>query len=228
MALASEYLKWKYRDVRPDEPVERTKKQKAANWWHYHKWPLLIGALLLIAAVDIGWNALGIGKIEPDYQFAYVASLPLSDETVAALEKSLAAYGEDCNGDGRVVVKVQTYVDMAVSRESEAAQYAAAAQVRLMADLENCESYFFILDHPETLHENYQILSREDGALAEYADQACWYAWESCPALTALDADQTALEGLSIARRGFWEDRTCRYREQCDELWRVLTEGAKS
>jgi len=228
MTLASEYLKWKYRDVKPDEPAPRTKKQKAANWWHYHKWPLLVGVLLLIAAIDIGRDVLGIGKVEPDYQFAYVASLPLNDETVAALEKNLAACGEDCNGDGRVVVKVQTYVDMAVSQESDAAQYAAAAQVRLMADLENCESYFFILDQPKAFHTNYQILAQPDGSLAEYADEAGWHAWTDCPALTALDAPQSALADLYIARRGFWEDRTCKYREQCDAMWRVLTEGAKS
>ena len=45
--MASEYLKWKYRDIKPDQPVEHTKKQKAANWWHYHRWWLLAGVVLL-------------------------------------------------------------------------------------------------------------------------------------------------------------------------------------
>ena len=226
MRLASEYLKWKYRDVKPDKPVERTRKQKLVNWWHYHRVPLLVGALLLIAAVDIGRSVFRVGAIEPDYQFAYVGSVPLDDEAVSSLESALAACGVDCNGDGRVVARVVSYVDMAVSQESDAAQYAAAAQVRLMADLENCESYFFILADPETFHANYQILAQEDGRLAEYSDEARWYAWERCPALAALDIDQVHFEGLSFARRGFWEDRVCQYKEQCDALWRKLTEGA--
>ena len=34
--MASEYLKWKYRDVKPDEPSpELTGKEKLANWFHY-------------------------------------------------------------------------------------------------------------------------------------------------------------------------------------------------
>lgn len=149
--MASEYLKWKYRDVRPDAPPQRTKKQRAANWWHYHKWWLLAGAALLIAAGDILWNALGIGAVKPDYQLAYVASAPLSDETLAALERAFAALGEDCNGDGRVVFRVNSYVRMDTAQDSDAAQYTAAAKVRLMADMEACESYFFICDAHETL-----------------------------------------------------------------------------
>lgn len=34
--MASEYLKWKYRDVKPDQTVELTPRQKRANWWYYH------------------------------------------------------------------------------------------------------------------------------------------------------------------------------------------------
>jgi len=36
--MASEYLKWKYKDVRPDIPKELTPAEKRSNWWHYHKW----------------------------------------------------------------------------------------------------------------------------------------------------------------------------------------------
>ena len=48
--MASEYLKWKYRDVKPDEPPpERSKKDKLANWLHYHKWWIVVWAVLLLA-----------------------------------------------------------------------------------------------------------------------------------------------------------------------------------
>ncbi len=33
--MASEYLKWKYRDVKPDEPPPpMTRKQRLANWFY--------------------------------------------------------------------------------------------------------------------------------------------------------------------------------------------------
>ena len=226
--MASEYLKWKYRDVKPDPPREHTKKEKAANWWHYHRWGLLLGLAGLIAAASILKGVLGVGAVVPDYQLAYVASAPLSDATLKALEEALAALGEDCNGDGRVVFEIHPYVDMALAQDSDAAQYAAAAKVKLMADLEACESYFFICDHYETLHDNYDILAGADGEIAADADSVDGHRWEDCPRLAALAVDQEALAGLTLARRGFWQDRICKYRDQCDALWATLTEGAAS
>ena len=221
--MASEYLKWKYRNVRPDEPPELTKKQKAANWWQYHRWWLLVGALLLIAAGDILYHALGIGAVEPDYQLACVVSAPLSNDALQMLENRLAAMGTDCNGDGRVTVQAHAYVDMAVSQDSDAARYNAAAKIRLMADLESCESYFFICESPETLHDAYEILARQDGEIAGPSDTVAAF-----PVPELLAADHPELSGLYLARRGFWQDRTCKYKAQCDALWGVLTEGAAS
>ena len=50
--------------------------------------------------------------------------------------------------------------------DSDQPGYAYAASVRLMADLEACESYYFFCDDPETLHENYDILANADGKIA--------------------------------------------------------------
>ena len=225
--MASEYLKWKYRDVRPDEKIEYTKKEKARNWWQYHKWWLLAGALVLAAAGDILFSALGLGQVKPDYQLAYVAAVPPGDETAASIEAALAAMGEDCNGDGRVTVQVHVYADMSLSSDSDAAQYAAAAKVKLMADMESCESYFFLCDQPETLQENYQILAREDGELAGPAETPETIAWEDVSMLKEIGEGGNLPEGLRLARRGFWENRVCRYREQCDALWDRITEESE-
>lgn len=50
--MASEYLRWKYKDVQPDKPAALTEKQRRQNWWHYHKLHVLLGA----AAVCIAGN----------------------------------------------------------------------------------------------------------------------------------------------------------------------------
>lgn len=222
--MASEYLKWKYRDVKPDEPAVLTGRQKAANWWHYHKGMLLVFLLLAAALADIGRGMILSRREQPDYQIAYVASRALSDDTASALEKAFSSLGEDCNGDGRVKVRLNAYVEPEAAADSDRARYAYAAKTRLMADLEACDSYFFLLESPETFHLNYDILAGEDGSLA---DRSGFFACpaESCPVLRK-NTEGADLSGLFLARRGFWGDRVCPNRDACDRLWSSLTEGA--
>lgn len=246
--MASEYLKWKYRDVKPDEPVQYTAEQRRRNWWHYHKWHVLIAAVLLAALGDILWNVLGIGKLRPDYQIAYVGSAALPGDTVSALEDALAGLGRDANGDGRVVIKLNQYA-IGDSRadsgaDSDAALYAYAATTTLMADLEAMDSYFFLLESPDDFQRSYQVLCRLDGTLPGELDrdyESCYLAWADCPALTALDLggysetvlgknvsgdSQALLSKLYVARRGFWTERTVDYPDACDTLWAELTKEA--
>lgn len=191
--MASEYLKWKYRDVRPEEPVVLTKKQRRQNWWHYHKWHVLISAVVVLIAADWAWNVLT--RVTPDYQIAYVGASPLSEEDAAAWEARLAALGEDCDGDGRVAVQVNQYFSA-----QKDAMTAAAANVKFLADLDSRESYFFLLEDPEKFQTDYEILQED------------WFPVEN---------------GLYLARRAFWEDRTTEYMDECDALWaRLLKEAA--
>ena len=242
--MASEYLKWKYRDVKPDVPRELTPAEKRANWWYYHKWQLAVAAVVVLALGNILWNVLGIGKVRPDIQVAYVGSVPLPEETAAALEEALADLGTDANGDGRVVVKLNQYVSGDGSADSNAAMYAYAASTTLMGDLESRDSYFFLLEDPEAFQRNYQILRRLDGTLPTDLDtdyENCYLPWPDCPALAGLDLgeytetvlgqevqgdSQELLSGLYVARRGFWTDRTCDWPEACDALWAEITKGA--
>lgn len=221
--MASEYLQWKYRDVKPDEKMQYTRKQKLLNWWRYHVWWVLGGVLLLIALGDILLGALGIGIVRPDYQVACVLSAPLSDQAAAGLQATLEALGEDCSGDGRVLVQLNTYADMAASTERDAAGYAAAAQVRLMADMEECESYFFLCSDPEAFQENYQLLAQADGELASPGEPVLALPMESLQPSLGQAEGWEELKGLFLARRGFWQERSCRYRSQCDALWNRLT-----
>ena len=101
--MASEYWKWKFRDVRPEEKRELTAEEKRRNWWHYHKWHIALGIVLAVFAGSLIWQVLGIGEIEPDCRVAYVGSTLLPDGTAAALEAALSALGEDLNGDGQAI-----------------------------------------------------------------------------------------------------------------------------
>lgn len=190
--MASEYLKWKYRDVKPEKAVELTKQQRRRNWWHYHKWHVLIGGVLVLIAADWAWSALT--QVHPDYQIAYVGTAPLDQEDAAAWEARLSALGSDCNGDGKTVIQLNQYLSV-----REDAMMAAAASVRLLADLDARESYFFLLEDPEGFQADYAVLQED------------WFPVEN---------------GLYLARREFWEDRTAAHMEACGALWARLVKEA--
>ncbi len=194
--MASEYLKWKYRDVQPDKPVELTKKQRRQNWWHYHKWYVGIGVAAALIAANLIWHAAT--QVYPDYQIAYIGAYPLSEEEAAAWERRLSGLGTDCNGDGRVVVQMNQYL---TGQNGGDLMYAAAGEVRLMADLNACESYFFLLEDPEAFQKQYEVL------------QADWF---------------PAGDGRFLARRDFWEDRTAPHMAESGALWEALNEEAAS
>lgn len=190
--MASEYLKWKYRDVKPEKPAAMTAAQRRKNWWHYHKWHVLIAAAVLVLAADWAWSVLT--RVHPDYQVAYAGSLPLAEEEQARWEARLAALGADCNGDGVVAVRLNQYPAV-----REDAMYTAAANVKLLADLDARESYFFLLEDPESFQADYEVLQED------------WFPVEN---------------GLYLARREFWEGRTAEHMEECDRLWARLVEEA--
>ncbi len=244
--MASEYLKWKYRDVKPDGPPrERTKKEKLANWFHYNKGWIVVWAVLLVCLGSMVWSALG-GKVRPDHIFAYVGERALPQDCIAALERELAALGQDVNGDGKTVVEVRQYPSGGDGADpGEAMQYAYAYSAKLMADLNEGESYFFLLEDPEGFQKGYQILAGPDGQLSPEGDDSAEgkaALWAGCPVLAGLDlggyqADalsdgtiigdcQELLSGLYLARRGFYYEKQAAKHEADGELWAILTKGA--
>lgn len=246
--MASEYLKWKYRDVRPDEPPpEKSRKERAANWFYYNKWWLVMWAILLAVLGSILWNFLGIGKVRPDYIFAYVGTSALPDDCAAALEREFAALGEDVNGDGQVTVELRQYVSGSSESDPESAlSRAYAASVTLAADITAGDSHFFLVEDPAQVQKSYLIFTGPDGAMPEtddYSIDGRVFRWEDCPVLSGLELGeyqvealghsvtgscQELLSGLYFGRRGFYDEKQASGREADGVLWNLLTEGAVS
>ena len=108
--MASEYLKWKYRDVKPDEPPPPpTGWDKVKNWFSYNWYWLAAGAVILAILGSILWTALGIGKTRPDYILAYVGRGELPEQTREALIAAVQRLGTDVNGDGEIYVELHSY-----------------------------------------------------------------------------------------------------------------------
>lgn len=239
--MASEYLKWKFRDEKREEQRELTPEEKRKNWWHYHKWHVAIAVVLAGIGVNLVCHALGFGQTKPDYQVAYVGENALPDDTAAAIENVFAALGEDLNGDGLVTVRLNQYPTTGAD-----SGMAVSSEVTLMGDLLECESYFFLLEDPASFQMAYRSLSLLDGSLPEegdYSADGTYLPWENCPVLagaelgdysyqvlgeTVSGSSGELVSGLFLARRGFWTEKDAPYPEGCDALWNRLTEGAVS
>ena len=240
--MASEYLKQKYKDVKPDTPRELTKAEKRENWWHYHKWHVVIGVIAALVAVYMILDIFFRKDPVPDYQIAYVGAGQMPEETAAAIEAAAAAMGEDLNGDGQVLVRLRQYV----SDKDGDPNTLVAASVQLMVDVAEQESFLFLLENPAEFQQGYHTLCRLDGSLPEEADNSaedCVLAWSQCPVLAGMDLGEYAydllggtisgdsqefMSRLFIGRRGFWADDTPEFQAGYTALWEKLTAGAVS
>lgn len=223
------------------EKREYTRWEKFSNWFYYNKWYLAIAALILYVVGTMIWNALGIGQVKPDYRFAYVGSQRLPEDCVHALEDALAAMGGDVNGDGRVAVGLTQHITTDAG-DVDNAVFGYAAEITVLADISEGESYFFLVEDPDQFQKDFQILAALDGSIPDAddfsgADKV--YPWNACPVLanmelggytdTYLDVEESGqcqelLQGLSFGRRFFWNSDVDQSHNEL--LWQRLTQGA--
>lgn len=245
--MASEYLKQKYKDVKPDEKIELTAEQKRRNWWDYHKYWVLLSAVALIGCA---WLVKDIFfRTEPDYQVGYVSKTALPEEVLENLRARLEELGEDVNGDGRVTVELFTYVlgfDAVSMIDVDAA---SAGITRLTVDLSAGRVYLLLLDDPEGFQGRIGALSYLDGGPPPLDDPAYgaadWaemvYVWDDCPVLAGMDLGtytrfldlseqkingQEAMAGLYVGRRAALNEGQKASFAADEALWLRLTEGA--
>ena len=133
----------------PEPPREYTKKEKAANWWHYHWIAVVVAVLVVVFGVWIIKDT--VFQTRPDVQVAYVGTSDLPTDTVTALQDALTPFCSDLNGDGKVVVQVDSYtVDFDAANENTDAYYQMAGVTRLSAELSSGgKTYIFLLEDPE-------------------------------------------------------------------------------
>ena len=233
----------------PEPPREYTKQENAANWWHYHWMWVVIGVVAVLLAAWIIKDT--VFQTRPDVQIAYVGLHDLPADTVTALQDALTPYCTDVNGDGKVVVQVDSYtVDFDAENTSTDAYYQMAGVTRLSAELASGgKTYIFLLEDPEDFETQTGALQYLDGTVPDAPEttDADWremvYRWTDCPVLTGLDlgsyegltlmddvtgTNQSVLAHLYVARRAVWDEKQVPTYEGCAELWDTLTAGAVS
>ena len=123
-------------DKTPDTPQKRRQ-----NWWHYNKQYLFGGlALLLVIGSLVYTIAL---RASPDYIVGLITSYSMPEAGRQQLEGLLAQYADDRNGDGHVVVQLNTY---AFTPNSSDYAQREADMVKLPADLITNECMIFLHD----------------------------------------------------------------------------------
>lgn len=217
------------------------------NWWHYHKWYVICGITVFLIVANLMANALGITGSKPDYQIAYVGKNPLPQDTVSALEDAFSSISHDLNGDGKVLVQINQYINPDKETNADASYYQYASEIELIGDITDCESYFFLLEDPETFQKEYQVLACSDGSCPEETDFSAEdkvFQWKDCSFLANLELgdyketylgqeqtgnNQELLSNLYMGRRCFYEKKTTDHQEECADLWKQLLfcEGGK-
>ncbi len=232
------------KDIAPRKERQYTRKERWANWWDYNlKWVLVIGAV----AAFVAYTFIGqyFFTTHADYNIAVVSPHYIPEATQTALQDALAAYGEDCNGDGKVVVKVNVYTINFQGDDTDA-YMEMAGTTKLSTDIQSALSSIFLLYDPAGFQEQTGALRYLDGSQPQSdADNDWWnmvYRWTDCPVLTSLDlgdytpdavqttsgSSQDVLADYYIGLRGAWNTTSAELTENGAALWEKLTAGAVS
>lgn len=198
-----------------------TLAQRLGNWWHYHKWLVLLAvALLGIGAVLLaGW----FDQTQPDLRVGYAARQAMDQDTAARLQTALENVCEDSNGDGQVLVTLEQYL-ISFSPTVPDANTQMANMARLSADLRAADGpAIFLLDDPAGLQRSIGALQYLDGTQPPEQspyDAQNWrkmvYDCQDCRLLAeALNAQE-----LYIARRA---ESLTPATAASEALWQVLT-----
>lgn len=233
----------KEEDIRPLKERQYTRRERWNNWWDYNlKW-VILGAIVV---GFVGYCFIGqyFFTVHPDYNVAVVAPYYLPGDTVEALQRELAAFGEDLNEDGEVVVTVNVYtLDYS---ENDDAYMTMAGTTRLAADVQGSLSSIYILYDPANFEESTGALRYLDGSLPQGDSDDDWwnmvYRWTDCPVLAGLDLgsygpdatqsntgdSQEYMSSFYVGFRGAWNSASAESIAPGEPMWEQLTAGAVS
>lgn len=144
-------------EIKPETP-----KQKRENWWFYHKGPLIVILLAAVVVASIIWSVAS--QVEPDYTVALMTSYGMPEIGVEELERCIAAYADDRNGDGKVKVEVANYT-FGTQGSLDQAERMQVDLARLTVDITTHDSVIFLHDEAA-----FDALKDDFGGFYQYND----------------------------------------------------------
>ena len=112
-----------------------------------------------------------------------------------------------------------------------------------MGDINDCESYFFLMEKPEEVQKEFQVLAMPDGSCpddTDFSSEDKVFQWKSCGLLSELElgnytttvlgqtesgSNQELLSDLYLGRRCFYNKKQTKYADKCGQLWNILQGG---
>lgn len=117
--------------------VDMPFSKRLENFWFYNKAKVLIIGFFAVATIYS--SILLLTTPDPDYTILLAAEIPAAPRSIEELSTELETYGEDINGDGKVVVDVY---DCCTSKDADNAN----ASVQFYSQLEIDEILIYMLD----------------------------------------------------------------------------------
>lgn len=207
-------------------------KDKVSNWLHYHVWHLVAVGFVLVVLGSLLFSKAEQNRQKCDYCIAYIGTAELPAACVDSMKREIGMHGTDVDSDGEVTVKISQYIVSGENSMHEGVAYGRTAEVALLTDISEGESYFFLVAYPEEFQQDFQLMAHLDGSPSADEDFGVWdkvYRWADCPVLAGLELGaehQSLLQNLYIGRRCFVDPKTQGNTPENAALWAALTEGA--
>lgn len=207
-------------DLQPEEKPDYSKKDKAKNWWRYHR---VIVLVVIIAVLVVAFFVRDmVTRVQPDINIGVVTPYALPNELVEKIQVGLAESLPDLNGDSKITAQVSTFTIQAqavedasgnaasvpaVTSGSEASQAAGMTDPYVqMAGVTQLSGAFMTGDpiiyisepsQAQYYQQQFSLFALPDGHYAgEEADpMELTVAFKDVPALAALDLKFEYLDG---------------------------------
>lgn len=184
--------------IRADTP-----KSKWDNFWFYHKWHVVGGICVVLLIAGFIYDLAS--KVNPDYQIALITESSYPTEVLEKLEDQLEDHAKDLNGDGQVVVQINSYPMVVGSNSDVDPNTQMASVTRFSADVQTGDSIIFMADEESFVsqQEMNTLWSYLDGTTpSEGAEdyENMRVAWKDAKGLASLD--------LSVSEDSLYTEET--------------------
>ena len=142
--------------------IDMPLSKRLENFWFYNKTKVLIIGFFVVATLYS--LILLLTTPDPDYTILLAAEIPAAPRSIEQLTTELEAYGEDVNGDGKVVVDVY---DCCTSKDADNAN----ASVQFYSQLEIDEILIYMLDDTKLITIRDYYSGKDDAFLTAFDEK---------------------------------------------------------
>lgn len=179
-------------------------KYRSVSHWFSYNWGWLL-AILAIILIGVFLHFTSPKEVDnSDYTITWVGNSQLSQTEENAISDAVKKCGNDLNGDGKIITKVDQYViNYNPDKSDSNIQLYYTNAMKLLAEIQVDSSYIYLLDDPEGFQKSTGILADSNGNLQSDKPDNNSKNWQDmCKLWSYSDFKRTAY----IARRGMFDN----------------------